>query len=309
MLMALPIQVHLDPTSYSMAIIAATISILIGGILFGVGHGFGIRRVRLLGAEEIGQGIISAAMVGALVAFAAILNATVATMVPASTLPACPGIQDPASSPYSYYSCNLQALGNSLQSLSASLARASDISGFASSLRIDVGVVSAQPFFALESASKSLYGASQQAQQLSSLSLFELQLADFIRSSALGVFLPAGLLLRKYGNNGGLKMKIKGSGLPAPGAGKKQPGNAGKPSAAAEKKAMPESILVLSPEQKQAVNIMKKAGGHLTQKELRRAMPYSEAKVSLIVTELEEMKAVKRFKRGRGNIIKLLRGG
>ena len=63
---------------------------------------------------------------------------------------------------------------------------------------------------------------------------------------------------------------------------------------------------LLSPELKMAVSILRKSGGHMTQKELRKAMPYSEAKVSLIVTELEEMKAVRKFKRGRGNIVKLL---
>lgn len=71
--------------------------------------------------------------------------------------------------------------------------------------------------------------------------------------------------------------------------------------------AHPSSVLLLTPEQKQAVSILKKSGGFASQKELRKAMPYSEAKVSLIVTELEEMGAVKKFKRGRGNIIKLLK--
>lgn len=82
-----------------------------------------------------------------------------------------------------------------------------------------------------------------------------------------------------------------------------------KGSAKRQKKTAPNhsDVLVLSPEQKQAVSVLKKSGGFASQKELRKAMPYSEAKVSLIVTELEEMGAVKKFKRGRGNIIKLLK--
>ena len=195
--MSFTIGMQAHSASFDLAIIAATISILIGGILFGVGLGFGIRRMRLSGAEEIGQGIISAAMVGALIAFTLLLDSTTASLVPPS-LPACPSMQNPSGSPYSYYMCNLASLESSFGQLGSSLSRAGDISGFASSLRLSVGVVSAQPFFALESASKGLYDASFQAHSLSSLAFFESQLADFIRTSALVVFLPAGLLLRTF---------------------------------------------------------------------------------------------------------------
>ena len=195
--MSFTIGMQAHSASFDIAIIAATISILIGGILFGVGLGFGIRRMRLLGAEEIGQGIISAAMVGCLLSFALLLDSTTASLVP-STAPNCPAVNSPASSPYSYYECNLQSLEASIGSLSSSLARAGDISGFASSLHVSVGVISAQPFYALESASKGLYDASFQSNALSSLAFFEWQLADFICASALTVFLPAGLLLRTF---------------------------------------------------------------------------------------------------------------
>jgi uncharacterized membrane protein len=40
-----------------------------------------------------------------------------------------------------------------------------------------------------------------------------------------------------------------------------------------------------------------------TQKELRKKFPLSEAKVSLMVSELEEKGLIKKFKKGRGNII------
>ena len=191
-----------DPVSqvptFDAAIIAATISILLGGILFGVGLGFGIRRIRLLGAEEIGQGIISAAMVGALLAFVALLQAATASMVSAGSLPPCPGVQDPSGSPFSFYQCHLLALSSSYSQLGSSLARSAGIAGAASSLRVSVGAVSAQPFFALESASRQLSDASQKAQAASSLAFFELSLARAVQSSAFLVFLPAGLLLRTF---------------------------------------------------------------------------------------------------------------
>jgi hypothetical protein len=184
--------------SFDIAIVAATISILIGGILFGVGLGFGLRRVRLAGAEEIGQGIISAAMVGALFSFTLLLDSAVPSLVPQGALPDCPGIEAPSSSPFSYYACNLQALSDSLRSLGSSLFRSADIAGLAGSLQVSASEISMQPFFALQAASQQLSSSAQEAQSLSALSYFELELALAVRASALAVFLPAGLVLRTF---------------------------------------------------------------------------------------------------------------
>lgn len=52
------------------------------------------------------------------------------------------------------------------------------------------------------------------------------------------------------------------------------------------------------------IQLLKKEG-RLTQKELRRQLPYSEAKVSLMVAELEHKKKIKKIKKGRANIILL----
>jgi uncharacterized membrane protein len=63
----------------------------------------------------------------------------------------------------------------------------------------------------------------------------------------------------------------------------------------------------LSDELQNIVNIIKKEGGRATQKELRQQIPLSEAKISLMLSELEEKKIVKRIKKGRGNVL-VLRG-
>jgi len=52
-----------------------------------------------------------------------------------------------------------------------------------------------------------------------------------------------------------------------------------------------------------AVEIIRKEGGRITQKELRRKLGYSEAKVSLIIADLERRGIVEKVKKGRGNII------
>jgi len=53
-----------------------------------------------------------------------------------------------------------------------------------------------------------------------------------------------------------------------------------------------------------ALEIIYKHGGRITQKELRKEMMYlSEAKVSLIVTELEHKAKIEKVKKGRGNVL------
>ena len=51
------------------------------------------------------------------------------------------------------------------------------------------------------------------------------------------------------------------------------------------------------------LKIIKDAGGRITQKELRKHFPLSEAKVSLMVTELEAKGKLEKIKKGRGNLI------
>ena len=195
--MALLSELQSGSANFDLAITAATISILIGGILFGVGLGFSLRRLRLLGAEEIGQGIISAAMLGALVSFTLLLNSAFSS-IPLAQPPSCPQIADPSSSPHAYHACNLAALELAQRECASYLFRASDITGFASSLQLSLGVISAQPFFALQSLSQQLSGVSNLFYLSSALSFLELELSGFIQASALAVFLPAGLLLRTF---------------------------------------------------------------------------------------------------------------
>jgi len=51
------------------------------------------------------------------------------------------------------------------------------------------------------------------------------------------------------------------------------------------------------------IKIIKEHGGRTTQKEIRKQLPLSEAKISLMITELEHGGVIKKIKKGRGNII------
>ncbi len=56
----------------------------------------------------------------------------------------------------------------------------------------------------------------------------------------------------------------------------------------------------------EAINIIKKHEGRISQKELRKEMIYlSEAKISLILTELEHKGQIEKIKKGRGNVVLL----
>ena len=61
----------------------------------------------------------------------------------------------------------------------------------------------------------------------------------------------------------------------------------------------------VSPDVEGVLQVMKEQGGRITQKELRKHFPLSEAKVSLLLTELEAKGKIEKIKKGRGNIILL----
>lgn len=51
------------------------------------------------------------------------------------------------------------------------------------------------------------------------------------------------------------------------------------------------------------VDFIKKEGGRVTQKDIREKFPLSEAKISLMISELEHRGVIEKIKKGRGNII------
>jgi len=57
---------------------------------------------------------------------------------------------------------------------------------------------------------------------------------------------------------------------------------------------------------KELIAFIKKEGGRTTQKDIRRNFPQSEAKISLMIAELEHKGKIKKIKKGRGNIITLI---
>ena len=54
---------------------------------------------------------------------------------------------------------------------------------------------------------------------------------------------------------------------------------------------------------KEVLEVIKRSGGRITQKELRKKLGYSEAKMSLVIADLERRGLIEKIKKGRGNII------
>ncbi len=74
-------------------------------------------------------------------------------------------------------------------------------------------------------------------------------------------------------------------------------------------KSSPESLknsrINLPQDLKELLDLIRASGNRITQRELRKKSPYSESKVSLMLSDLEERGLVEKFKRGRGNIIRI----
>ena len=68
-----------------------------------------------------------------------------------------------------------------------------------------------------------------------------------------------------------------------------------------------EELHVEDPLLKQVLEEIRKENGRITQKDLRRKFPMSEAKISLVLTELEHKGQIEKVKKGRGNVIILKR--
>ncbi len=67
-----------------------------------------------------------------------------------------------------------------------------------------------------------------------------------------------------------------------------------------------ETITPIPDDLQEIIDIINANDGRITQKDLRSKLKYSEAKVSLMVSDLEQRGVIEKFKKGRGNIIRIV---
>ena len=70
-----------------------------------------------------------------------------------------------------------------------------------------------------------------------------------------------------------------------------------------EKEEHKQNNIIKGKEIERIIELLKKEDGRATQKEIRKEIPLSEAKISLMIAELDHKGIVEKIKKGRGNII------
>lgn len=64
------------------------------------------------------------------------------------------------------------------------------------------------------------------------------------------------------------------------------------------------AMVELDDDAKSVLRFLEAAEGRATQKELKEALRFSDSKLSLILTELEHLGRIRKFKRGRANVVR-----
>lgn len=173
----------------TIAISVVIASIVLAGILIGIGRGFGYKRVEYFGTEEFIQSLINAAIVGSF----ALISGLVSTVSSAVAIEGCS-----EGATIAQLACTLGSVNAGLFALFQQLVSVLGLLGYYQSMSLDFGAFSISPFTNLAAVSDGL------SLQLLSLNvimiLVELnrQMAIFIGQNSLALILPVGLVLRTF---------------------------------------------------------------------------------------------------------------
>lgn len=199
-LSALPVLIDLSPTgpTYSLAIDLVVISILLSALALGLARAAGSRKLWAWGTEELAQSVLNAALLGVLVAWAAGSSALVSSALPAAALSSCPAAANSSNAPLTYSLCQLDNASASIQSVSGALMTSSFRLAELSKMSLSLNVLTASPFDALSYPAKAYADWAAQMAGLQSILESQRQFLLLVATSAFGLFLPAGLLLRLF---------------------------------------------------------------------------------------------------------------
>ncbi len=171
------------------AVVVVTASIVLAGILIGIGRAAGYKRIEVFGIEELIQSIINAAIIGSFAAIIGLVGAVSSSVVNQACTQG--NVVD-------QLVCIMGKLGSSMFVMSQQILSMLNMVGYYQSLSLDFGSFSISPFVNLSSVSSAL------SLQLLSLNwiivLMQLngEIAAFIGQNALGLLFPVGLVLRTF---------------------------------------------------------------------------------------------------------------
>ncbi|MFA5049390.1 MAG: hypothetical protein WC501_00115 [Candidatus Micrarchaeia archaeon] len=173
----------------NIAVLVVTISIILSGIILGLGRAISIKRIELFGVEELIQSIINAALVGGIFVIIEVAQ----TISKEMTLSSCS-----AESMISAVSCSFQAASGSLNALSGEIIKLSLLIGNYQSIVLNFNILEIQPLQNLSLVSN-LFSANLIFSNILLIFLdFNLMLLNFFEQNALFLFLPLGLVLRSF---------------------------------------------------------------------------------------------------------------
>ena len=169
------------------AVIVVSASIVLAGILLGLGKAFGYKRIENFGVEELIQSIVNAAIIGA---FAAIIE-LVAVISSTIVTPLCE-----EGNVVQQLICVLGNINDSLFLMFQNLVQILNLLGYYQSLALEFGAFAIVPFANLDSVSAVLSAQILSLNAIIILLSLNMQIAVFIGGNALGLLFPVGLVLR-----------------------------------------------------------------------------------------------------------------
>ncbi|MBI5224178.1 hypothetical protein HY990_07200 [Candidatus Micrarchaeota archaeon] len=178
-----------DFAGMTIAITVVTASIILAGILIGLGRSFGYKKIELFGIEELAQSVINAAIIGAFAALVAMISGLGSTI----TINACS-----TGSLLSQLSCSLSSASLGIGTFSSSLFQMLLTLGYYQDLILNFSAFSIAPFGNLDSISHILRSQMDMSNFISLLFAINVAISDFISNNALSLLFPSGLILRTF---------------------------------------------------------------------------------------------------------------
>ncbi|MFH1393286.1 MAG: hypothetical protein ABII71_02885 [Candidatus Micrarchaeota archaeon] len=169
------------------AVIIVTASILLAGILVGVGRAFNYKRIEHFGIEELIQSVINAAIIGAFAAIIELVNAVSSSLVAETCV---------AGDAIAQLICTLENLDISMFSMFQELVRMTEVLGYYQSIALVLSSITIQPFANLTGMSDLFMSQLLSMQFLLVLLDLNLQVLYFVAQNALLLLFPLGLVLR-----------------------------------------------------------------------------------------------------------------
>lgn len=169
------------------AVIVVTASIVLAGILVGIGRAIENKKIEQFGLEELIQSVVNAAIIGSFAAVVELVGSISSTVVSESCS---------AGNVVMQLICTLNMINVSLFTMFQQLVQTLNIIGYYQSLSLDFGAFAVSPFINLASVSDLLSGQLLALNIIMMLSQLNAQIALFIGQNALGLIFPLGLVLR-----------------------------------------------------------------------------------------------------------------